>query len=148
MYYRSKLNIHNFTLYNLKSHTVLNYQGTEVHGDLESDNFRSIYNDYIKMQLEAQPTIKEIIIRSDGCTYQNRCCYLSSLLFSIACIGIVIMHKYLEIGHTHMECDSVHSKIEAKLKSMSHLIESARKKGGKYQVRFVAFSKDLRRYHA
>ena len=77
---------------------------------------------------------------SDGCAYQNRCSVLSSALFSFAFIDqITIFHKYLEVGHTHMECDSVHSTIETKRKQITvnlppdyiNIIQGARKKGEK-----------------
>ena len=50
--------------------------------------------------------------------------------------GITIYHKYLEVGHTHMDCDSVHWNIErAKKNTMLinlpkdyiEIIENARK---------------------
>ena len=31
--------------------------------------------------------------------------------------GVAITHNYLEKGHSHMECDSVHSVIERKKKN-------------------------------
>ena len=51
-------------------------------------------------------------------------------------------------GHTRMECDSVHSKIDWRLKSTDvyipsdyvSLIESARKKRGKYKVKVLDFT--------
>ena len=49
------------------------------------------------------------------------------------------------LGHTHMECDSVHSKIDSRLKSTDinvpsdyvSLVESARKKRDKYKVKVL-----------
>ena len=59
------LNIHNLTFYDTMSHAVLDYLWTQIDGNLESNNFISIYEDYIKMRLEeAQQNIKinEVII--------------------------------------------------------------------------------------
>lgn len=61
--------------------------------------------------------IQEIIIISDGCCYQNRNALLSSALLLMARTkNITITQKYLEKGHTQMECDSMHAAIERKLK--------------------------------
>ena len=63
---------------------------------------------------------------------------LSSALLTFAVQHqVMIFHKYLEVGHTHMECDSVHSTIDKKVKQVSvnltsdyiNIIQSARKKG-------------------
>ena len=49
MYLRSKLNLHNFTFYNLKSRDVMNYLWSEINGEVDSNNFTScfIYIDYL-----------------------------------------------------------------------------------------------------
>ncbi|CAG9839913.1 unnamed protein product [Diabrotica balteata] len=58
-----------------------------------------------------------LIICNNGCTYQNQNVVLANALLQYAVEkGIVIMQKYLEVGHTQMECDSVHSCIESQLK--------------------------------
>ena len=72
MYYRTKLNIHNLTFYNLKTHDVLNYMRDEVNGQIECDNFISIHVDYITQLIENHPSVNVLIIWSDGCNYQNR----------------------------------------------------------------------------
>ena len=99
---------------------------------------------------ERNPGVKTIILWSDGCTYQNRCNILSSTLLNFSVQHEVqIFHKYLEVGHTHMECDSVHSTIERALKHESvnlpadyvRIIKSPRtSKPGKYDVKYVDFS--------
>ena len=69
--------------------------------------------DYLNDLLDKFGNNSLLIIWSDGCTYQNKCSNLSSALLSFA-VGnnITIYHKYLEVGHTHMEVDSVHATIE------------------------------------
>ena len=67
MYYGTKLNIHNLTFYDLKTHEVLNYLWNEVDGQIECDNFISIHVDYLKNQIVSHSTINEVIIWSDGC---------------------------------------------------------------------------------
>ena len=61
---------------------------------------------------------------------------------------VEIYHKYLEVGHTHMECDSVHSNIEkAKKRSKINLptdyiniIPSSRKVPSPYGVRYLHYT--------
>ena len=118
-------------------------------GQIECDNFISIHVDYLKNQIVSHSTINEVKIWSDGYNYQNRCKELSNaLLFLAVHFKVTILHKYLGVGHTHMECDSVHWKIDSRLKNTDinvpsdyvSLIESARKKRGKYKVKVLDFT--------
>ena len=118
-------------------------------GQIEYDNFISIHVDYLKNQIVSHSTINEVIIWSDDCNYQNKCKELSNaLLFLAVRSKVTILHKYLEVGRTHMECDSVHSKIDSRLKTTDinvpsdyvSLIEAARKKRGKYKVKVLDFT--------
>lgn len=59
-----------------------------------------------------------IIFYSDGCTYQNRNSILANTLILVSKkTGITITQKFLEVGHTQMECDSMHSAIEKQLRN-------------------------------
>jgi len=59
-----------------------------------------------------------VVIYPDGCGYQNRNVTLSNALRKFAVDKqINIEQKYLERGHTQMECDSVHSVIEQSVKT-------------------------------
>ena len=82
--------------------------------------------------------VKEIIYYSDTCGGQNRNKFVAaSLLYSVSMLPNLekINQKFLQSGHSHMECDSVHSTIEtAKTKTpvfvpsqWSTLISLARK---------------------
>lgn len=70
MYYKSKLVVHNFTIFNLKSldgHCFLWHEGV---GGLTANKFASIlYNFISKLDTDEGD---EVVIYSDGCTYQNR----------------------------------------------------------------------------
>lgn len=64
--------------------------------------------------------IQKITIWSDNCPSQNRniqiiVCYLSmfTLKPSLQCIE----HKFLLRGHTHMEVDTIHARVERQLKN-------------------------------
>ena len=64
----------------------------------------------------AHPTIKKLIVCGDGCTYQNRNALLSNVYLHLAKeYNIVIEQKFVIVGHTQMECDSMHSTIERKI---------------------------------
>ena len=85
MFFHLKLNVQNFTFFDLKTKDVMNYLWTEVNGLIESDNFISCYMDYLNDLLDKFWNNSLLIIWSDGCTYQNKCCNLSSaLLFLIS----------------------------------------------------------------
>lgn len=59
-----------------------------------------------------------IVIYSDGCTAQNRNNVMANALLEFSIRNdVVIYQKYLEVGHTQMEVDSVHACIERKLKN-------------------------------
>ena len=99
MFFHSKLNLHNFMFYDLLTKDVLNYVWSENNGDIKSSNFVTCYIDFLTKLLEENPSLNEIILWSDGCTYQNRCNILSSALVSLAVThNITIYHKYLEVG--------------------------------------------------
>ena len=78
MFFHSKLNLHNFTFYDLKTREVMNFLWNETNGEIESNNFTSCYIAYLEELIEAHRNAKKIILWSDGCTYQNRCSTLAS----------------------------------------------------------------------
>ncbi|XP_041359493.1 uncharacterized protein LOC121375878 isoform X1 [Gigantopelta aegis] len=114
MYYKTKLACHNFTIYDLTSKNVTCYFWHEGQGDLSANTFASCVVDYIKA---VDGNKDPFIMYSDGCTYQNRNVYMANALLRLSIDeNIVIYQKILEKGHTQMECDSVHSTVEGKLK--------------------------------
>lgn len=115
LYYKMKLSCHNYTVYDLVTHAALCYFWHECDGELTSNIFTSCLFDYLtNLDLKG---IENIVIYSDGCGYQNRNVTLSNALRKFAMDNnITIEQKYLERGHTQMECDSVHSVIEQSIK--------------------------------
>ena len=112
MYYKTKLACHNYTIYDLSTKDVFLYFWHEGEGDLSASSFASCLTDFINNVPEK---IKELVIFSDGCTYQNRNVVLANALLKLSIErNIVVTQKYLTKGHTQMECDSVHSTIETK----------------------------------
>lgn len=111
MYYKQKLQIHNFTIYELNTGDVHLYVWNEVEGGVTANEFASCIVDYLKSRISTD--YKEIILISDGCCYQNRNKCLTSALSRLSQErGIEIQQMYLEKGHTMMETDSVHSTLE------------------------------------
>lgn len=117
LYYRTKLKVHNFTIYNIKTHDAYCYLWDESEGGLNADEFASILTNFITKEIDTT-NYTHLIFYSDGCTYQNRNSILSNaLLFASKQTGLTITQKFLEKGHTQMECDSVHSRVENRLKN-------------------------------
>ena len=115
LYYKTKLGCHNFTIHEMDSRHVTCYFWHESEGELTANSFASCVADFID---KLDDGVKELVIYSDGCTYQNRNVTLSNtLLHKAFAKKITIIQKYLEKGHTQMECDSVHSTIEQKLRN-------------------------------
>lgn len=111
VYFKTKLACHNYTVYDLASQEVVCYIWHEGEGELIAEVFASFILDF----LHTCPLDKEIIFFTDGCNYQNRNATLSNALLHFAIANkVVVTHKYLEVGHTQMECDSVHSTIETR----------------------------------
>lgn len=124
LYYKTKLCVHNFCLYNLNNKDGFCYIWNETEGGVNAEEFATICADFITKKV--LPTIDrnsdekdiKIILYSDGCTYQNRNVTMSNALLNIAMLEkITIEQKYLEVGHTQMEADSMHSTIERHLRN-------------------------------
>ena len=73
MFFHTKLNLHNFTFYDLKTRKVVNYLWSEVNGDIEAANFTSCYIAYLTKLVIDNPMVTNVILWSDGCGYQNKC---------------------------------------------------------------------------
>lgn len=116
MYYKTKLAVHNFTLYNLKSKDGYCFIWNETEGNLTAQEFSSIICKFVLSLLPLDGN--KIKLYSDGCGFQNRNVTLSNYLLNIAMTeNITIEQKYLEKGHTQMEVDPMHSSIERILKN-------------------------------
>ncbi|KAL4716227.1 hypothetical protein ACJJTC_004721 [Scirpophaga incertulas] len=141
LYFKTKLAVHNFSLYNLGNSRVTCYWFDETVCDLKATTYASFFIDYLTKLLENNP--KDVVIYTDGCTAQNRNNVVSNALLRLAMIkNITITQKYLEKGHTQMEVDSVHSVIERKLKNReiylpsqyANITKEARSASSPYEV--------------
>ena len=110
VYYKQKLQLHNFTIYSLNNKDVTLYVWHEGNGHVGSNEFASCIHDYIQRHLHQY---NHFIFINDGCNYQNRNKLLASVLSDMARIyNLTIQQLFLEKGHTQMEADSVHSSLE------------------------------------
>jgi len=146
VYYKTRLQVHIFTIFNLATHQCTNYVWNETEGDLQASVFTScIFHHLEKHCVENK---RSIIIYSDGCGYQNRNTTLANALsFFSTKYDVCIEQKYLEKGHTQMECDSTHALIERKLKGReitlpyqyAEIILEARKNPFPFDVEYLTF---------
>lgn len=118
VYFKKKLCVHNYTLFNLRSKDVYCFLWDETQGSLEATNIASILYKFLDTYIIEHPKLQTVILISDGCGYQNRNVVLSNTLLYLAMKRrITIIQSFLEKGHTQMEVDSAHSLIERKLKN-------------------------------
>lgn len=145
VYYKTRLQVHIFTVYNLATHQCTNYVWNETEGDLQASVFASCIISHLEKHCIQEP--KPVILFSDGCGYQNRNTTLANTLsFFSTKYKIPIEQKYLEKGHTQMECDSTHALIEKKLKAReitlpfqyAEVIRNARKKPFPLDVEYLS----------
>lgn len=82
LYYKTKLYVHNFTMYNLGTKDVFCYWFDETNAGLTASVFISCIIHILRRTLE-QKCIP-IILYSDGCTAQNRNVFLANALLQLA----------------------------------------------------------------
>lgn len=76
-----------------------------------------------------KPSLKTITYYSDSCPGQNKNSYVATMfsIFLQTSTNLeIIDHKFLEPGHTHMECDTDHALIEKKKKKTNMKIHHPR----------------------
>ncbi|XP_031327727.1 uncharacterized protein LOC116158984 [Photinus pyralis] len=149
IYFKTKLCCHNFTIFDLKTRNVMCYWFSENENRLlKASTFTTCIIDYLEENC-ITPMKKPIVLYSDGCGYQNRNNVLANALLNFAMKHeTFIFQKYLEPGHTQMECDSVHSVIERRLKHKEiHLpsdyvtiSKEARKTSTPYKTKMLEYS--------
>lgn len=148
LYFKQKLACHNYTIYNIATKTVVCYVWHEGEGGMESNCFATCLVDFLDNEIPQEAKNKPIMFYSDGCSAQNRNALLSNVLLNYSMRNRTeIIQKYLVKGHSQMECDSVHSSIEARKKNRDiyspsnyvQVIEESRRhsKSGPYKVKYV-----------
>ena len=72
MYYKTKLIVHNFTIYHMRSHRGYCFVWNESEGCVTANEFTTIITNFIENIVQQHgDKVKKIIIFSDGCGYQH-----------------------------------------------------------------------------
>lgn len=123
LYYKRKLAVYNFTVYDgaTKPGNGYCFMWTEVDGNRGSIEIGSCLLEYLH---SLPSTVKSVTMYSDTCGGQNRNQFIAgALLHSVKHTSLeVIEQKFLESGHTNMEVDSMHATIERAKKNKTVFI--------------------------
>ena len=99
LYYKTKLQVHNFTLFDLKSKEGYCYIWHESEGDLSSEVFAHLQYRHFEGVIKDYPELKEIVVWSDGCGYQNQNANVANAFSELARkYGVLMTQKYLIAG--------------------------------------------------
>ena len=150
LYYKRKLSLYHFTIYDCLGNG-LGFLFDETNGTKGCNEVTTSLLMYI---LQLPITVEEFTGWSDTCSAQNRNFHLlCMLIYAVNTVEHlkIINLKYLESGHTYLECDSMHANIERKKKNakvysigeMRMLIENARVDPTPYTCKIVDFSEIL-----
>lgn len=115
-YYKRKLSIYNFTIFDLASQEGFCYMWPESNGKHGACEVASCLSKFIETKVSQGA--KEFRFWSDNCAGQNR----NRIVFAFYTYAakkykITIVHRFLERGHTQNEADSVHALIERNAKN-------------------------------
>lgn len=113
-YYKRKLVVHNFTVYDLKTKDPNNYVYDESLSGVGPNEVSSFLSLYIKEKVATG--MKDFRFISDNCAGQqhNRFVFFFYVYMSHK-LNIDVTHTFLVSGHTQNEGDTVHSVIERAL---------------------------------
>lgn len=94
-YYKTKLIVHNFTIYDLKRKKGYCFLWNEAEGGLMSNKFSKIIIHFLQKFIidAAKQQGVNIILFSDGCTYQNRNTTLSNALLNYLYCQVLLLFK-------------------------------------------------------
>lgn len=116
MYYASKVCCYNLTIYEgATPNNAFCYTWTEINGKRGSLEIGTCLYRYLK---QLPKGVTEVSLFSDTCGGQNRNQNVAAMLmYMVQNTQLnIIEQKFLEPGHSMMECDSMHSTIEAQKK--------------------------------
>lgn len=127
LYYTRKLCVYNLSFYSLGDSEGVCHVWDETQGKRGSQEIATCILKNTGSVCASKPKTKEITYYSDKCSGQNRNQFVAgAYLYSMAKFPNLqeINHKFLESGHSHMECDSIHSAIETAKKKTSVFVPS------------------------
>lgn len=114
LYYKRKLKTYNFTIYDLGQGTATNYMWHETNG---TKGATEVATCVWRLLSSLPPEVTEVTFYSDTASGQNRNSVISAMFIrAVATFKNLklINQKFMESGHSEMECDSVHSAIETR----------------------------------
>ncbi|CAG9788284.1 unnamed protein product [Diatraea saccharalis] len=144
LYYKRKLSVFNFTVFNMGKKTGKCYMWHEGIAKKGANEVASCLYDYIRDNSEKG--IKSFYFYSDNCSGQNRNRVVFAFyLFAAKKFNVNIVHRFLEKGHTQNENDSIHALIERCAKNKTiytpeqwfTLVRWSKESGSPYDVREI-----------
>ncbi|XP_022824255.1 uncharacterized protein LOC111354868 [Spodoptera litura] len=116
-YYKRKLHFHNFTPFDMADLQGYCYCWDEQTAKKGANEIASCVFDFIRMKV--QQGVKTFIFWSDNCGGQNRNRIIFLMYMYCAWkFNVNITHRFLVVGHTQNEGDSIHSVIERKTRNI------------------------------
>ena len=141
LYYKRKLCVYNFTIYDVVRHQGFCYIWTENDAKKGASEVSSCLLDFI--QRKVADGVETFIMWSDNCGGQNRNSIVFTMIaYTSAKYSIMIRQNFLEIGHMQNEGDAVHAAIERHAKGRKiytpeewcDIIRGTKIKNPKYEV--------------
>jgi hypothetical protein len=115
LYYKRKLSIYNFTVFDMGSNIGTCFVWDETVGGRGCNEVGSCLINW--MEEHVAKGAKEFSFFSDNCAGQNRNRFVfGAYAYFAKKYGVSIQHSFLEAGHTQNEADSVHALIERRKK--------------------------------
>lgn len=156
LFYKRKYAVFNFTVYDVQKKEGHCYSWEEIEGKRGANEIATCLNMFLAT---ISSDIKEVSFFSDCCSGQNRNSIVATAMLqaiqnhsTLASINL----KFLEPGHTHMECDSIHATIENASRHVKifvpndwhNVIKLAKKKGPPYKLTILKHYNfiDFKRY--
>ena len=113
LYYKRKLRVYNLSVYDLGSSDGACIFWNETIAEKGSNEIASSLITYLT-KIKEKKDVKKLIMFSDACGGQNRNKYISAAMFYVLSKLDIdeLHHIFMVTGHSHMEVDNIHSKIE------------------------------------